>query len=248
MKLYELLNEYDAPDIQGYAPRGYPKTLDQPLYPADATKQLGQGAYSIVYSHEDTPHDVLKVSRKNTWGFPRADGFIVYLKWLLESEYKDSRYAPRLRSARLAKDETTFQVRMEKLEDLNSLRASELLNIIKANFDDAFFRNTIKAYTERMEKLRLQIGSMYTPAEANHKISEYNGGLVWDIVERIDDIARMRVDANDPDLTAFLRAIFKLSLTSDFTMDLSNPGNTMARRTPMGVQLVITDPLGGKGI
>jgi len=242
MRLYELL-EQDFPEIKYRAARSKVPDLyaysdpdsfrsDDDVTPIDKhyaenpnVSKLGIGAFSTAYQHKHSPHDVVKGSKLTT----KPDGFEAFFMALSEHpKMQANPYFPRFRNINRfkakGKQQTSYMVRIEALEKLKALpdRESEML------FDKIFTDEGRELVKERIHRWDRQ------PAKWNYLS---NG------IEYIDHDPAIKAQVKDEHLLQAMDFLKELSIKHEYDLDLHDE-NIMIRRTSVGPQLVINDPLG----
>jgi len=247
MRLFELLiKEYEFPDIkssetksQDYydyddpdaflTNRGNNNDADTPnlghkrIKKDPKVQSLGTGYFSSVYSHEDTPHDVVKFSRHGIEDDNETDGFQAFMLALaFNKDAQSNIYFPKFRSIRKIehKGNTSFIARMEKLVRLMDLNIDELEAVCT------------RMFTEERADL---IMSQETHYDRVRSLSRTVGEAVKHQYKREDII--------DEEFIKAARWLQDLAKRRKIDIDLHFE-NMMIRRTPYGPQLVLSDPLG----
>lgn len=240
MRAYEILTEHEFPEIEVRKPRKKPVDIfdydgvarqDRAAAsfgqePAEEVpnknpkvKTLGSGTFASAYANQDTPHDVTKGSKLAK----QPDGFQALFTALSKDEEAQANpYFPRFRQIRTYsnkhegdKKRTSYVVRVEKLEPFTNLSRTERDML------------TDKIFTTKGQK--------------EHVDGE---GLAWGIYGA--SIARKQLtglEIRDPD---FLDAMIFLDEVVEkyaYGLDLHSE-NIMVRRTSVGPQIVLNDPLG----
>jgi len=223
MRLFELLTE--APPVikqsKGRAPN---KPKDIPM---------GGGAYASVLGHDDNPHEVMKISHQAQHYMSR-DGYEAFVKGLAENNMHDNPYLPRVRTLRTITDDhgsVSYQARIERLTHLSELSEEQAETLVRKSLSPQFIKDDIKTQT------------------AN------TGGWLWfrvlrswlSILDRFSKEIPSSIYSTikDSDLKGALMFVNDLAQEGNFMIDLQK-SNFMARVSPYGTQLVITDPLGSQ--
>jgi hypothetical protein len=180
-------------------------------------KSLGQGYFSDVYAPAGAPHDVVKIN----YQVDVKDGYHAFVKALIDNERaRDSIYFPRIRSVRELQtpgaDFPYLLVRMEQLLPLQALTREELIGL----------------------------ATRHTDIPEKDIVDQYE---IWDIIYLISKAINPRTHSpykvTDTKLKNAIRWVEELGKKENSSVDLHSD-NIMARRTPYGPQLVISDPLG----
>lgn len=179
-------------------------------------KELGGGYFSDVYAPAGAPHDVVKIN----YEVSTKDGYHAFIKALIDNERaRNSIYFPRIRSVReLQAPDADFPyllVRMERLLPLRALTREEIISLAIRHTDITEEDVERQDDYDIAKLLSDAINPMY---HSPYKVTDtkLKNAIRW--IEEIADKERVFVD-----------------LHSD---------NVMARRTPYGPQLVLSDPLG----
>ena len=242
MRLYELLEQdfpeikYRAardkvPDLYAYSdPDSFRSdddvtTIDKHYAENPNVTKLGMGAFSTAYQHKHSPHDVVKGSKLTA----KPDGFEAFFMGLSEHpEMQTNPYFPRFRNINRfkakGKQQTSYMVRVETLEKLKVLsnKESEML------FDKIFTDEGKKFVEEKLHKWDL-----------NPKKWSY---LTIGLEFLVTDTALLE-DVKDEHLLQAMDFLQELSEKYNYDIDLHDE-NIMIRRTSVGPQLVLNDPLG----
>lgn len=232
MRAYEILNEYEFPEIKARKPRTrIPDRAKAPLQSSPSSRsdpnieRLGRGSFSTAYVHKDAPQDVTKGSRAQN----EPDGYEIFFRGLAaDKNVQANPYFPRFRNINTfsSKDSTeagayggpvtSYMVKIERLWPLFHLSRSE-------------------------EKMLL--GKMFT-----RRAHDYFGKAMT-IDSMIDNVITDMKKINDewvkdPHLLEALLFIRTLAAKYSYHVDLLTSNNIMIRRTSVGPQVVINDPLG----
>lgn len=193
--------------------------------------RLGHGYYSNVYKNKD-PHLVTKVSRIPSRKIEDNDPYWFFIRRLTETKINERNpYFPRVYSIKRYSDsdpesETNINeirnAQIEKLEELDQLTEDEIYTIFQK------IRNE-----KEVDYLR---GYPYDQSKLIHFIPDT---IKEDLSSSylLNDVE----DFNYKEAILFLRKLKKENNRISFDI---HKGNLMVRRTPYGVQLVITDPFG----
>jgi hypothetical protein len=223
MRLFELLNEA-PPTIK----RSYGAMPQKPL-----VLPLGAGAYAEVMGHDDNPHQVMKLSRRQIHSSGK-DGYDYFIIALAESDMHDNPYFPRIESMRTITDKydnTGYQVRMERLTSIKELTEEQAESIVRKSLTPDY----IKQQITRQQKNTGGWLWLRILQEWLYHVSDYSIRVPADFLRTVAD----------EDLQQALLFANKLAEDGGYILDLQ-PFNFMARQSPYGTQLVITDPLGSK--
>ena len=255
MRLFELINEQDFPEIKttvkksGAVPDLYHYNADDSYWdddddgpdgtprPHEKTpdiEHLGTGAFASTYRHKDTPHDVTKVSKATT----KPDGWQALFTALSKNkEMHSNPYFPRFRSIRRFKHEQgpheSYIVKVESLEPYKGLSVDERKMLLRKIFDEHGY-DVIRHYFEQTMYGRgtEEPWDQFVFAWAIRNCLE---GDTWQ-----DELRWTIEDQHFKEAIEFLQKVAK---DADYEMDL-HMDNMMVRRTSVGPQLVLNDPLG----
>ena len=240
MRAHEILTEHEFPEIEVRKPRKKPVDIydyddvdrhnrnaasfggeledEKPLKNPKA-KRLGSGTFSSAYVNQDTPQDVTKGSQLAK----QPDGFQALFTALSKDEdAQDNPYFPRFRQIRTYsnkhegdKQRTSYVVRVEKLEPFTNLSRAE-----RNMLTDKIF--TTKGQEEYVD----------------------DEGLAWGIyAASIGRKSLTGIEIRDPDFLDAMIFLDEVVEKYEYGLDLHNE-NIMIRRTSVGPQIVLNDPLG----
>lgn len=202
----------------------------------DNKNVLGSGFFSRVYKDKD-PHLVTKSTKTDAYNLETYDVYWYYIRKIVESKINEHNpYFPRVygvTSYKLKsptnKIDAKSEMRNAKIEKLESLHS---FNRDKELLIPILLRIRNKKYLMK-----------YLNTDEN--FSDINGLDIMTFITGFvrDDIALRNDDEHIDDklylqAIKFIRNISKKAYNVDIHMD-----NLMIRRTPYGLQLVITDPL-----
>lgn len=227
MKLQPLL-EYQFPEVKVKHVSKLPKAYnhgDDAAYDYDGSgmpklmrdknvKHLGTGHFSSAYVNRQRPHDVRKVSRPNE--LFEIDGFYFYIMALSKHPDNGNPYFPRFSAITIYKheEEIVYSVQMERLESGGISRSKEI---------PMWERILGQDYEKKVHLLR-----------AFPRVRDAIGGLINGQITSGEVIDKDLVDA-----TEFIRDV---STREGLGIDIHTE-NVLMRRTPYGLQPVISDPL-----
>lgn len=199
---------------------------------------LGSGSYARVFQDRYNPHEVMKFSQKLGHETKIDDNYLYYLLEIAKDEdIQDNPWVPRILQFRLHRDEdgiiVDFSVRLEALQRLEDIRSTELLalseRILTPGAHDVILRNanrfSKKRYSVLYTLLNMIVACISDPAEA-HKITQDKYLIEYSYWYR--DALQRTIEIN---------ADAGRSVYADI-----REANIMIRRTPYGIQPVITDP------
>lgn len=190
-----------------------------------ADGELGAGAFSKVVSDRD-PHLVKKYSHTALHDGPRAgdrqgrvynkDGFDVFVRYLAEHDLMDNIHFPKVYQAKRIEDNNDAHInkyQMERLLESDALNRQEWVFVEENYFNPQTFDEDIDLYDMALVLRR----SLMDERSRERYIKMDSLKEAMAIIKRIADEENMRIDMHE--------------------------GNFMWRRTSVGVQLVLSDPL-----
>lgn len=192
-------------------------------------KKLGSGAYGTAY---DLPGPVGKVVKiGSTEGQePTNDG---YLKWAENVFEMPNPFFPQIERVavydnRIKSKKYTYHAVMEKLVPNTKITEDEALYLLNRYLNFNPSPELQRGFTEKAKLLKVSLSAQYM---------RFFAETIRDLVK---GLTPANVTIKDPNL---IRAInlMKAIHKQGFMLDLHR-GNIMFRRTPYGVQPVITDP------
>lgn len=229
MKIESLL-EIIEPEIKNFRtnrefkdrPFNYHKEKNNP-------RNLGTGNFSKVRSTRD-PHVVKKSSISTTRGNPELDdAYWDFVNLVLKNKLWENPYFPRFyrkTSIQGEKDTSHHSVEMERLESIEKAPNEDLIPMIRKALNKKG-REYVKAKAEEVGGKGALIFAFSTVI--NSAVYDGNLSLIGD-----DELAKA------------LKILNLYAKNSSVKIDIHEE-NIMARRTPVGLQLVITDPFSFKG-
>lgn len=241
MRAHEILTEYEFPEIEVRKPRKKPVDIFD--YDGEARKDraaasfgrereeevpnknpkvktLGSGTFASAYVNQDTPQDVTKGSQLTK----EPDGFRAFFTALSKDEEAQANpYFPRFRQIRTYsnkhegdKKRTSYVVRVEKLEPFTNLSRAE--------------RNML-------------IDKIFTEKGIVSNFADESGLGVAIYSASIDRKHITGIEIKDPDFLDALWFLDEVAENYGYGLDLHDE-NIMVRRTSVGPQIVLNDPLG----
>jgi hypothetical protein len=213
-------------------------------------QRIGGGAYADVYAAQKDPGAVDKIAKSSEIKYLADDPYYEFLHMLSQNDrIANNPFFPKvfkLDTFRDASGKYTYNVNMEKLRPLSSLRTDEIMTIGRDLFTE--FDSEIRG---QKKKLGIK-GSKPTGDPEEEQSRERTQKIVAlvafaDCFNEILMSTRPITTIKNPKLVQammFLQKILKSN--PDFSADLHH-ANLMIRRGPYGVQVVITDPISGGG-
>jgi hypothetical protein len=187
-------------------------------------KVLGTGVFGTAIEHGNSPGEVTKVSRPIQ--SLKHDGYFRYLTTILRSQrLQDNPYLPKIYKIKIYKSvdgEYFYIVKMEKLHNIKNASTKEL-EAINDRIWNELPDHSRKDWHEDKDALRY---------------------YVTDYLERVISNPNLAANIKDDDFRQALAFVKKAQTngSSNRNLDLHD-GNVMLRRTSVGAQLVLTDPL-----
>jgi hypothetical protein len=196
-------------------------------------KVLGTGAFATAYQHKDTPHDVTKGSKATT----TPDGFQALFTALSKDEDAQANpYFPRFRSINKfignyndeGEPRQSYVVKVETLEPYSNLSKAERKMLMNKIFT-GHGKDVINHYIEKSHYGEKPGWKLARAVRAALENEEWGDELRWAI--------------RDKKFEEAIEFLQKTAKEYDYTFDLHS-SNMMIRRTSVGPQLVINDPMG----
>jgi len=252
MRLYELLNEHEFPEIKthnrwktGKIPDLYDYESEE-AYQADDDEQpddnphtynpdvevLGTGAFATAYRHKDNPQDIMKGS-KATY---TPDGFQALFTALSKDEDAQANpYFPRFRRINKFKGNyndqglprQSYVVKVEALEPYSNLSKAERKMILNKIFNEH----------------GIDVANHYLDKPGYNKPGWKLAAAVRACLENDTWADELRWQIEDKKFEQAIEFLQKTAKEYDYEFDLHS-NNLMVRRTSVGPQLVLNDPLG----
>jgi len=191
-------------------------------------RHLGSGYFSKVRSTND-PHVVKKSSVETTTGNPELDdAYWDYVDLIIKNKLWENPYFPRVykkTSMRGKEDTGHHSVEMERLESIEKATKDDLLPITRKAFNK---KGREKITSDVKEKKISPITAISRVLD--NAVNSGNLSLIKD-----DELAKA------------LKILNLYAKNSSVGVDIHEE-NIMARRTPVGIQLVISDPFSFKQV
>lgn len=188
-----------------------------------SNKEIGSGVYSKVRNDPNDPHMVQKRHRD-----PKAastDGFVKWADYLINNKLVDTNpHFPRIYNARKIEDsegKNIYKYQIEKLVSAEDVSPKILEAIWRQNF-------TQYSMPEDIEELDAE------------DIADTMSGIISMAVEGNSEYMDDIISDSLKEAVKHLRAYY--AETNYNALPDLHSGNIMLRRTPHGIQLVITDP------
>jgi hypothetical protein len=202
--------------------------------------RIGDGLYSVVLADPDrAPGSVRKIAygehgRGYTIQKLAKDAYYNYILEIAKGSMKWNPYLPKVYAIHFHRSKDgliAFELELERLEELSKLNRREVIAIGSKIFGDPDFEQGIENYMEKQKVTHLSRAA-------------YHNFLLAAVRAKALGINRyygMRI--KDPYLRHALAILSRVKRTdSRIFLDMSTE-NVMVRRTPVGAQLVLTDPL-----
>lgn len=240
MKLKYLL-ELFKPKVTRHTSKKSAKAIGDNLPNPDRNKRaknklikvLGSGLYANVIQNDNHPNEVTKIS--NAIDSLSKDGYFLFLTSIVKNERLQSNpYLPKIYNIKIYKNADSkyyYVLTMEKLFPVRQLNDHE----VEAILDRAFHIKGSKksGNHNQSDPMRILLTSIDSALMAPKE-------FYLDSVK--NQSANSMTNIKDPSLKQALMIIKKF-IRDDKAINDIHDGNVMFRRTSVGAQLVITDPL-----
>jgi hypothetical protein len=202
------------------------------------TKVLGSGVFSVAIGDQDSPGTVRKVTygdsgRGYTVDTLMKDAYFNYLMEIAKGSMKWNPYLPKVYSIKFHESSDgliAFELELERLHDFDELNSKEVMAIGSRMYGEKEFEEAAKKSVKFKETDRAK-------KEAVRSL------LLGAIHENVHGRKLRGLKPKDSRLRQATRLIGRVNRShGSFFLDMHS-GNVMIRRTPVGAQLVITDPL-----
>ncbi len=258
MKLYEIIQEHEfpkakthiknvnVPDLYDYEHEdAYQDEGDEPPEKGNPhaknpdIETLGTGVFATAYQHKDTPHDVTKASKATSV----PDGFqALFTALSKDKEAQANPYFPRFRSINKFKHKysakQSYVVKVETLEPYKNLSGKEREMLVNKLFDE-HGEDVINHYWEEDTRDRHHPRGRPEMAAGEKLAWAIRACVEGD--EGWEDELRWTIE--DKKFEQAIEFLQKAAKEYDYNLDLHRE-NIMIRRTSVGIQLVLNDPLG----
>lgn len=245
MKLVEII----TPTVRTSRPRvgdlrnAVRRGSQQPKSPIE---RVGRGSYADAYKHKKRPGTILKVGRYSS--SPQSDGYLSYINEIISTnEMATNPYFPRIYDVRVyptlpdwerpKRDQPAgeYVIEMERLEPTTVLSSAEV---------SAIGRKIFKSWNEEAMKSH---GRTYNDGEDDQQIRLYRARyLAVHMSAAVGKYGPNIHDVHDEKLLEAIELIERVSAKPGMFLDM-HEDNIMVRRTSIGPQLVIIDPLADSG-
>jgi len=241
-RLPDLYN-YDDEDAY-IGPNDNPPDQGNPHLDNPDIDALGTGAFASAYRHKDTPHDVTKGSKAQS----DPDGWQVLFTALAKDEDAQANpYSPRYRSINQFKQnddyavdpKQSYVVKVEALEPYANLSDKEREMLVNKIFDEHGPDVINHYWEERLRKLRV-------PNPRGREQNFPGEKFAWAIRACLEGDTwedELRWAIQDKKFLEAIEFLQETAKNANYEFDLHRE-NMMIRRTSVGVQLVLNDPLG----
>jgi len=252
MRLYELLNEHEFPEIKTHqrSPGKIPDLYDydgEDSYVDDDDEPpennphkqnpdievLGTGAFASAYRHKDNPQDITKGSKATKV----PDGWqALFTALSKDKEAQANPYFPRFRSINKFKgkgemygdDRESYVAKVEALEPYSNLSKEEREMLMSKIFNEHGI-DVAKHYIEEPRAFNKPGWFLAAAVRACLEGDTWEDELRWQI--------------EDEKFKEAIEFLQKVADEENYEFDLHS-NNLMVRRTSVGPQLVLNDPLG----
>ncbi len=253
MKLYEIIQEHEfpkakthiknvnVPDLYDYEHEdAYHDDEDEPPEKGNPhaenpdIEKLGIGAFASAYKHKDTPQDVTKGSKAST----KPDGFQAFFIALSkDKEAQANPYFPRFRNINTFKHKysakQSYVVKVESLEPYSNLSKDERKMLMNKIFT-SHGKDVINHYLQDIHSY---------PKDYIDQPNQLLSGAIRAALENQEWGDELRWEIRDGKFKKAIEFLQKTAKEYEYKFDLHSK-NIMIRRTSVGVQLVINDPMG----
>ena len=225
MKLYEVISPKNLKaDAAAYVPQAFHKATTNRK---GNLGFLGRGAFASVFSHRNRPASAFKVGIGD-----EEDIYVNYIAKVSQNErWKSNPYLPRVHSQKNYKDPgggASYVVELERLEPFMDIEPEEVEAIID------------RAFHSLPQDRRADLPRQYDVVEEISKAAQGNSQSIKNIKDKqllqaiamIGNIGSRRYKDNQ----------YGKRKSGAMHIDI-HTSNVMIRRTSVGPQLVITDPL-----
>lgn len=198
------------------------------------------GAFASAYADKTDPTSVIKIGKTESGGTanPKKDGYLNYITRIKNLKLP---VFPQIHSVEIFEHKGQggmsyycFKVKMERLYNAGDLNTKEVHYLIQRLIGRELTEEESKKIENYGSKLIWFYSSML-----QHLASEGTTKGPWDMTHNID--VKLK-DIHDRYLLTAITAIRSIAKVKKVGLDL-HAGNIMFRRTPYGIQPVITDPL-----
>lgn len=189
-------------------------------------KHKGSGAFASTYQHRDRPEDVRKITKPSDF----KDGYHSYIDLLKDNPDFDNPYFPKLREITKYKrgNKQVLSVKKEALRHMSELTYKEVVSILERWFGPQW-NDEIKQIVD------LNVRALKT--WPNYDI------LLSSLIRKIADFPeKFRERIRDKQLYDALYWLNNTVVKGGTTFDIG-VNNIMYKRSPYGIQLVLTDPV-----
>jgi len=193
-------------------------------------KHKGSGAFASAYQHQDRPEDVRKISKPTKF----KDGYHKYIELLKDNPDFDNPYFPKIReitrySHKYGKsDEQVLSVKKEALRNLDELTYEETASVFERWFGP-----------EWLDHLRKITDASIDTMKSWKKYDLILESMIRNIAKYPENYRGALLDKD------LYNALYWLKYTiaqDGVEFDLGG-NNILYKRSPYGIQLVLTDPV-----
>jgi hypothetical protein len=225
MKLYEVISPKTLKaDAADFVPTAFHRATNKDN---GNLGFLGRGAFAAVFSHKNRPASAFKVGIGDG-----EDTYLSYIAKVSQNErWKSNPYLPRVHSQKNYKDPgggASYVVEMEKLVPFMSIEPEE----VEAIIDRAFHNLPPGKYADLPRQYDV-VEEITSAAQGNTtSIRNIKDKQLLQAIAMISNIGSKRYRGNE----------YGKRSSGAMHLDI-HTSNVMIRRTSVGAQLVITDPL-----
>ena len=228
MRLFELFE--NVPSSVSNHRMARPRTIGD-----ERLQMAGSGSFADVYQDRDNPHEVMKFS---TGDLAYRDGYLDYIKEIAANEdIQSNPWAPRILSFRVHNNKhgevQDFSARIENLSRFDSMSRKQAIALSERIFVPKISKRIATQYNPAHNKT-------LTPLQLEYYRLQHIVAHIRDCVSDAKKAPSITIDEQLIEFSKWHTEAFA-KYRDDHAFDLSAP-NIMIRRSPYGVQPVITDP------
>ncbi len=228
--------EYDYPKPRVRDVKRLPRQYKGDSRPSVMTrnpkvKHIGTGAFASTYSHEDRPHDIRRITRQQD----HPDGFRKYYDKLQDHDDKDNPYFPQFSQGTTYRKNrlSVLSVQTQRLRELRELTKAETESVLERWFGENY---DYIVWNKLLPNRPLR-------GLPNSKGKGWGATLISALLRMIVTENWVRDYVIDKELKRALDFI-KYNVVGpgppEFDLGVNN---IMYKRSPYGIQIVLTDPV-----
>ena len=187
-------------------------------------RHLGSGSFASAYTHEDRPHEIRRISKPTA----NPDAYHVYIEALKNNPDHDNPYFPQIHEVtkyqgRSEGKKTVLSVKAERLHKLTDLNNKEIQAVLERWYGENY--KTVLRDLLNIRDVRISI--YLITSTIRDLINNENREKIVD-----QDLLRATIFIDKKVLRK------RKGIQSDIGIN-----NLMFRRSPSGIQIVLTDPV-----